>query len=368
MKKLIIALVLAILVIVVGSIILKNNLNIVNQNNEDVSKEKFEIIEQTLINEDSSIAEIKKIDYRYIMIKMLETVQINEIEPTENKEHIYLFDLKENKFVNQNVSLEGNSQYAGKNNNSIYMFLVKRSRPKIDLVEISFPNLKIINTISLDSIENIKNIIVAKENNKLAYSTQEGLFICDKDLNNSKLLLKSNSNEIQDIMDLKICVPIEFVDNDSKIIYKSIGYEWSNGIGVIDINTVDDNYYKKMDTELLKYIAPNNIYTKDVYTGVPINKYILSKKAEETVLNLENKRCVAINISDNNDKIAFVEEIVEGEDRKVEYNIYDINTKQIISNNLEKLGLYNSVMDIFFINNDKQILIIKSDEIKIWNY
>ncbi len=375
LKKIIIALIVIVLIVTIGVAFIQNKENVEynndngvsNKNEENIVKEKFEIINQNILKENSMVSLTERIDDKYILLK------ITKAQEGINKENLYIYDIENNKFLEQTVEIDGDSIYSGKNKDNIYLFRHIYSENveenKVDLIEISFPDLKINNTKDLSNIEEIRNIIVSEKSDLLAYSTEEGLYVSKKDLTNPKLLLKSNIvEENTNFESLEICVPVKFVENDTKIIYQKIGYEWYCGLGIIDIATGEDNYYERGDGYFMKYVSPDSIYTRDSYISQPITKYVPSTKKVEEILNIDDERWNIVNLSNNNDKIAFVKEIIKDEKTTMEYNVYDLNSKKIITTYSEDIINYESVIDLQFINSDKQIIIIKSNEIKIWNY
>jgi len=105
--------------------------------------------------------------------------------------------------------------------------------------------LRLIKSITYPK-EVIEDVSISNNGDKLAYRTDEGMCVSSLDFKDPILLIKRTG---KDLNDLKAVTPGRFKwsSDDKKIGYTIYGYEWTFGLGIINLDDYSNKFYKLDD-------------------------------------------------------------------------------------------------------------------------
>ncbi len=345
--------------------------------NNNANKEIFTEINTDFINEYNLLESIIQIDNdNYFLISRAKTIDEQGI-PTGYLEYDYtIYKYNINKGVElKSVKIDKHYEYIGINNKDKTLWLTvvdleknNLSRNDTEIWEIDYKNMIVKNKYK--NTKGVYNLIISSDGQKLAYNNDEGLFVSDFNFENEKLLLKSQLDNT-DVINSKNYVPYEFTED--KIVYAKVGYEWTEGLGTINIDGTDNKYIELMDASYLKYDnAKNEMYYTDAYIPENTTKINMNTLEKEIVYTLTEEQKgtndISIEISKDFKYLLIVERIFNESDNtsNITLKIYDISSKKVISTYKLASTEFSSVQYACFGKNN--LVFLNLYKLCIWNF
>lgn len=337
-----------------------------NDNIEIISKLNTEFIDENHILE--NVIQID--DDNYLLVSRVKIVyNDNDRDSIESSLYdctIYKYNIHNGVHL-KNVQFNRHFEYMGISNESKTLWITledleKNDRTESEIWEIDYENMIVKNEYM--NTKGAYNLKISQDNSKWIYTTEEGMYVSDVEFKNEKLLLKNIPDKI-DILNSKGYVPYEVFDD--KAIYAKLGYEWVEGLGIIDINDDSNIYEDLMDVSYLAY-KDNNIYFTQCYEPKTIVKINMNTLEQEEVFKLDEQTInygnTDVYLSKNLKYILVNKTRYLDDSTEIMLKIYDFNTKDLISD--YNISQKSSIQIVGFSNN--KVMFINSDKLYSWNF
>lgn len=185
----------------------------------------------------------------------------NNIEGKYEDDFFYKYDIKSDDlslfYRDDNFTAYGKG-YSKKLNNDNIVFA---SESKILIFEKD--SLKLLKSIIYPDELKGEAVIISNNGDKIAYEDKDGMCVSSLEFENPTLLIKDIGKELDS-------VGTRYYDwslDDKKILYNLLGYEISFGIGIIDVETLNNKFYEKVDYFGYCFLSDNksilNVYGYD---------------------------------------------------------------------------------------------------------
>ena len=294
------------------------------------------------------------------------------IEPTEEKLEssvaIYIYDNLKNEISSKYLAFDTEflEFFSSDENGKMYVVEYTSNNADEKIMQIDYENMLI---LSEKKSKDISELLAHPNGEKIVYRSDNGLCISNTDFSNEKVLLKfEKGDSVQEDISY---VPIQFISNN-ELVYKKVGYEWSCGVGIYNIETRQNKFIEKYDSE---YLTGNDdeMYIFDSYVVYPIIKTSLNDKNEEgtIVIQENNAQGGIIRASDDGKKcfIEFYTNANESENDIEHIYVYDLSNGKAINKHSYNVNpkTYDSIINAYFDNNDETIVYMTTTGLYKWN-
>lgn len=184
----------------------------------------------------------------------------NDTNDTYKDDLFYKYDIKNDNlsifYIDDDFISTGES-YSKKLNNGNIVFC---SEKKILIFEKD--SLKLLKSIIFPEEIKGQTVIISNNGDKIAYTSKEGMCVASLEFENPTLLIRDIGEEL----DAVVPGSFKWSHDDEKILYTLYGYEWTFGIGIIDIKTLSNKFYEKSDYYGKSLLSDNtNILASEAY-------------------------------------------------------------------------------------------------------
>lgn len=248
----------------------------------------------------------------------------NEIES-----RVYICDLNSGTDYYSGISLENHYSIKARELDNELIALILPDR----IVMLDNDNFGIVEEIHFPDnfFSQADDLDISPDGKMIAYAVTEGLYVCDSDFSNSKLLVESLIGQDPYGLDWEVPRYPLFSPDSGQVLYRMVGYEWPIGTGVISVDGTDNRFFESGTEERVYTLWYDDNF---IYSSAPC----YSDKDRPCLLDINTGEKIDLMRDVPEDKTAFY---YPGKDGKLFYWEADLEKS------LQKFGIYDIINQSF---------------------